>query len=176
MKNISECGFEKNVSVLAEELLLILRERSLKVACAESCTAGLLASVIAGVKGASDIFAGGIIAYCNSAKIRLLGVDESLLEKYSAASLECSAAMADGAIKAFPEAQIGVSTTGFFDANTPENLSHLAGRVFISVCVENFGEEASRVLKLDPAASREENDRKTVIEALDLLISVILQK
>lgn len=173
MKNVPDCGLEKEISILAEKLFFILKERELKLACAESCTAGLLSSSIAGVSGSSGVFAGSIIAYCNSAKIRLLGVDEGLLEKISPVSAECASAMAKGVIKAFPEAQIGVSTTGFFDANTPENLSHLAGRVFISVCAKNFDENALCELKLNPNASRKENAKKTVLEALHLLVSVV---
>jgi nicotinamide-nucleotide amidase len=87
------------------------RERGLTLAVAESCTGGLLGSRVTAVAGSSDYFLGGILAYANSAKVRLLGVPAKLIARRGAVSAECAAAMARGARRALG-ADVGVAITG----------------------------------------------------------------
>jgi PncC family amidohydrolase len=88
-----------------------LRRRKLTLATAESCTAGLIAHRITNVPGSSDYFLGGIVAYANKTKIRLLGVGQEVLDRDGAVSEETAREMAQGARRAL-EADIGVSVTG----------------------------------------------------------------
>jgi nicotinamide-nucleotide amidase len=81
------------------------------IATAESCSAGLLAARLTDRPGSSDYVSGGVVAYANEAKIGLLGVDPSLIERYGAVSEEVAEAMADGALVRF-EADTAVSVTG----------------------------------------------------------------
>jgi PncC family amidohydrolase len=81
------------------------------VATAESLTGGGVARAISSLSGSSAYFMGGIVAYVNDAKHRLLGVSQRILEERGAVSPECAAAMAEGARRAF-HADLGVSTTG----------------------------------------------------------------
>jgi nicotinamide-nucleotide amidase len=78
---------------------------------AESCSGGLLAARITDLPGASDYFAGGVVAYSNEAKAELLGVDPELIESRGARSPEVAAAMSEGALQRFG-ADIAVSITG----------------------------------------------------------------
>lgn len=78
---------------------------------AESCTGGAIAKKIVAKSGASAYFRGGIIAYSNQAKAKLLGVSPVLLEKYGAVSRQVVLAMALGASKIF-KADYAVSTSG----------------------------------------------------------------
>ncbi|HVN55851.1 MAG TPA: CinA family protein [Anaerolineaceae bacterium] len=89
----------------------LLRRRSWKLATAESCTGGLVSHLITNVPGSSDYFLGGITAYANEAKERLLGVSRATLETYGAVSRETALEMAAGARAAFG-AEIGISTSG----------------------------------------------------------------
>ncbi|HEU5104665.1 MAG TPA: competence/damage-inducible protein A [Solirubrobacterales bacterium] len=82
-----------------------------KLALAESCSGGLMAARITDLAGASDYFAGGVVAYSNEAKAELLGVDPDLIEAKGAVSPEVAEAMAVGAIERF-EADVAVSITG----------------------------------------------------------------
>lgn len=82
-----------------------------KLALAESCSGGLLASRITDLAGASEYFAGGVVAYSNEAKAEMLGVDPGLIESHGAVSPEVAEAMAVGALKRF-EADLAVSITG----------------------------------------------------------------
>jgi nicotinamide-nucleotide amidase len=75
----------------------LLRERKWRLAVAESCTGGLLASRITAVAGASDYFDRGFITYSNRAKVELLKVPEELLREHGAVSEPVAGAMAQGA-------------------------------------------------------------------------------
>ena len=82
-----------------------------KLALAESCSGGLLAARITDLAGASEYFAGGVVAYSNEAKSDLLGVDPGLIESRGAVSPEVAEAMAIGALGRF-DADVAVSITG----------------------------------------------------------------
>ena len=82
-----------------------------RLAVAESCSSGLLAARITNLPGASDYFAGGVVAYSNRAKVDLLGVDPDLIDRHGAVSSEVAGAMARGALERF-EADVAVSVTG----------------------------------------------------------------
>jgi competence/damage-inducible protein CinA-like protein len=95
-----------------EELVLDLcRTRGLKVATAESCTAGLVSARLASIPGSSDVLLGGVVSYANEVKHGLLGVSTETLETYGAVSAECAAEMAAGVRRA-TGADLGVSVTG----------------------------------------------------------------
>lgn len=88
-----------------------LRARGLRVATAESCTGGLLASLLTDLPGSSDVYLGGVSAYSNQAKIELLGVPSAILDQHGAVSAEAAAAMARGAVAAL-HADCSISVTG----------------------------------------------------------------
>jgi nicotinamide-nucleotide amidase len=81
------------------------------IATAESCSAGMLAARLTERPGSSDYVSGGVVAYADEAKIGLLGVDPSLIERYGAVSEEVAEAMAGGALVRF-DADTAVSVTG----------------------------------------------------------------
>lgn len=89
----------------------MLRQRGLTFAAAESCTGGQLLQRMTEVPGSSDYVKGGIVAYSNELKTRLLGVDESLLETHGAVSEPVAAAMAEG-VQARTNADVCVAITG----------------------------------------------------------------
>jgi nicotinamide-nucleotide amidase len=106
---------------LEETVGTLLRERGLTVATAESCTGGLVAHRLTNVPGSSAYVRGGVVAYANNAKQRLLGVASTTLASHGAVSEEAAAEMAAGARQSFG-ADIAVSTTGIAgpDGGTPE--------------------------------------------------------
>ncbi len=89
----------------------LLRTHGLSLAVAESCTGGLVAHMITQIAGSSDYFLGGVIAYSNRAKMKLLGVKRTTLNRYGAVSSETAAEMAKGAQDIFG-ADSALSTTG----------------------------------------------------------------
>lgn len=82
-----------------------------RLALAESCSGGLLAARITDLEGASEYFAGGVVAYSNEAKAEMLGVPPALIETKGAVSPEVAEAMAIGAMERF-DADVAVAITG----------------------------------------------------------------
>ena len=90
---------------------LALRAHGASVAVAESCTGGLIASRITDVAGSSDYFLGGVVAYANEIKQRVLGVPEQTLIDHGAVSEETALAMAVG-VRKLCGADYALATTG----------------------------------------------------------------
>ncbi|MDH1975046.1 CinA family protein [Aliarcobacter butzleri] len=93
------------------ELQDILRNNKKTITIAESCTGGLVASMITKVSGSSDIFNGSIVSYSNKIKNQELNVNNETLEKFGAVSTEVVNEMLDGAIKKF-EADFAIAISG----------------------------------------------------------------
>lgn len=93
------------------ELQDILRNNKKTITTAESCTGGLVASMITKVSGSSDIFNGSIVSYSNKIKNQELNVNNETLEKFGAVSTEVVNEMLDGAIKKF-EADFAIAISG----------------------------------------------------------------
>ena len=82
-----------------------------RLALAESCSGGLMAARVTDLAGASEYFAGGVVAYSNEAKAEMLWVDPGLIDAHGAVSPEVAEAMAIGALERF-QADVAVSITG----------------------------------------------------------------
>jgi PncC family amidohydrolase len=95
----------------AEHLVQLLSHRSLYLAIAESCTAGLAADALAGIPGASSCFWGSFVCYTIRAKIQMLGIGEERLNRYGPVSEETACSMALAALEK-SGADIAVSVTG----------------------------------------------------------------
>ena len=165
------CGMKDGLERAAAEILARCVRRNLKMAAAESCTGGLVASSLVSVSGASGYFRGSLTAYCDDVKAEVLGVRRETLEKFYAESPECSREMAACAARLF-SSDIAVSTTGFLDANVGDRPKSLAGCVFVSVWLSGKI-AAERRLVLDAARGRNENRGHVAAAALDSVLSVI---
>jgi nicotinamide-nucleotide amidase len=109
----------------------LLKNQGKILATAESCTGGLIGHKITTVPGSSDYFAGGVVAYSNGLKEKLLGVDKNLLVEHGAVSSKVVRAMAEG-IRHKTAADIGVAVTGIAGptGSTPDKP---VGTVFIGL-------------------------------------------
>jgi PncC family amidohydrolase len=96
---------------LEEEAGHVLRMNGLTLALAESCTGGLIASMITDVPGSSEYFMASLVTYDNSSKIALLGVSPDTLAGHGAVSEQIAREMALGARRA-AGADIGLAVTG----------------------------------------------------------------
>jgi nicotinamide-nucleotide amidase len=110
-RRLGDCVFSSDGSSLPEVLGKELRARGWSMATAESCTGGLVGSMITTVAGASDYYRGGVIAYSNEAKNALLDVSPTLIELHGAVSEEVASAMALGA-RAALDADVAIAVTG----------------------------------------------------------------
>jgi len=117
----------------AETLLAAARAKGLWIATAESCTGGLVAAAITDVPGSSAIFDRGFVTYTNAAKVEMLGVAVTTLDRHGAVSEEVAAEMAEGA-RTRSGAQIAVSITGIAGPGGSEHKPE--GRVCFGLATE----------------------------------------
>lgn len=102
-------GFEgATIEQLVHE---ILSDRGLKLAVAESCTGGTIASKFTAMAGASKYFMAGVVSYSNEAKRDILGVDMADIETYGAVSEQVARQMAEG-VRRVAGADYAIATTG----------------------------------------------------------------
>jgi len=119
----------QHVGPLARELASRLGNAHLTVSVAESCTAGLLGSLITDQPGSSAYFIGGVIAYSDEVKRAQLGVPADLLSRHGAVSREVAIAMAEGARSKFGTA-LAAAITGIAgpdaEGGKPVGLTYIA--------------------------------------------------
>ncbi len=141
----------------------LLREATLTVSVAESCTGGLLAKRFTDISGSSDYFLGGVVAYDNSVKTGLLGVPQESLEAKGAVSEDVAAAMAEG-IRRATSSDCALSTTGIAgpDGGTEDKP---VGLVYIGCVVRG----TTTVERLNLWGSRDQVRERAAFSALDLL-------
>jgi PncC family amidohydrolase len=94
---------------LCEMVLRTLGDKTLVTA--ESCTGGMIGSLLTAIPGSSRVYKGGIISYTNQVKEAQLGVPADMLAKFGAVSQPVAVAMATGAMKKLG-ADIAISVTG----------------------------------------------------------------
>ena len=120
-----------------DKIVRKLIDTNTTISTMESCTSGLIASMITDTEGASAIFPGGYVTYLNEIKIRI-GVDENIIKQYGVYSKECARAMAETVqSKMHTDIAIGITgTTGNVDPNKADSVQ---GKVFFCILV---GEKA----------------------------------
>lgn len=89
----------------------ILRERKQTLASTESCTGGLVSSLLTDISGSSDYIFANFVTYSNEAKMKYLGVSENTLNMYGAVSEQTAKEMAEGLLKV-SGCDYAVATTG----------------------------------------------------------------
>lgn len=151
----------------AEELVSLLKQKKLKIAVAESCTGGMVASYITSVSGASRVFEMGIVSYSNSAKNQLLKISHQTLDGFGAITKETAKEMAQS-IRSLSGADIGISVTGVAGPNSMEGQK--AGTVFIGYSDKNRTEIKRFDIK---PKSRHFVREQTVFQLLDTVVEHI---
>jgi nicotinamide-nucleotide amidase len=148
---------------LAAVVLDGLRARGWRLALAESCSGGLIASLLTDEPGSSDVLDASVVTYSNAAKCELLGVPAELVETHGAVSDEVTAAMAVGARRRLG-ADVGLAVSGIAGpgGGTPEKP---VGRVHIAV----DGPAGAAGRRLDLGGTRDMVRRRAANLALDLL-------
>ncbi len=119
---------------LNEVVVHKLRNKGLMLSSAESCTGGLFAGSITDVAGASHVFARGYITYDEEAKMSVLGVHQSSIDRYSVVSAEVAEEMAKGA-RLQAGSDIAVSITGYAGPEADEGRD--AGNAFIGYAYDD---------------------------------------
>lgn len=167
---LSEYVYAVDSCSLQETVVGLLREKGLKLALAESCTAGYIAKRITEIPGSSRVFDCGAVTYSNEMKTKLLNVSPETIKNFGAVSEQTAVEMARG-IKELSGADIGLSVTGIAgpggEGEKPDGLS------YIGVC-GNGGLFAER-FETGRGNNREYNRYCTASKALDVLRRFIIR-
>jgi len=145
-----------------------LRRRRLTLSIAESCTGGLVGHRVTNVSGSSDYYKGGVIAYANDVKERILQVKKQTLDEKGAVSAECAEEMAQG-VRVLLDSDIGIAITGIAGptGGTPEKP---VGLVYIALATKDYVYHERYLFHKD----REGNKREAAAAALNMLQRHIL--
>jgi PncC family amidohydrolase len=150
---------------LAQAAMAAARRNGWCLATAESCSAGMIATLLSQVDGAASCFHGGIVTYSKEMKHALLGVPADLLAEKGAVCSEVAQAMASGALVRTP-ADAAIAITGVAGPE-PDPDGNPVGLVFVAVATPR--EVATRRLDLG-RAPREEVLSRAIRAALELFI------
>ena len=151
------------MSALEEIVGRLLAEQGLTIAVAESCTGGLITHRLTNVPGSSAYFLGGVVAYANEVKERVLGVSGETLLAHGAVSEETAREMARRARRLF-STDVAISSTGIAGptGGTPEKP---VGLVYVALAAQDL-ERCERHLW---RGDRLENKQMTAEAALEML-------
>lgn len=114
-----------------ERTVNLLKEKNMVMACAESCTGGLIAKRITDVSGSSSVFSCGIVSYSNEIKEKVLGVKHETLENFGAVSEQTVREMVKGVLE-ISGADIAVSVSGIAGPNS-DNTKKPVGTIWLAV-------------------------------------------
>ena len=116
---------------LLNNLQQLCIEKGVSIAVAESCTAGLIASKLTTLPGSSSYFNGGVVAYQNEIKTKILGVSQSIIDEKTEVSVEVVKQMAKSVLEKF-DANFAIATTGYAGPAGGTNKNPI-GTVFIAI-------------------------------------------
>lgn len=148
------------------KILKRLKEKRLFLVTAESCTGGLLSGFITGISGASDIFERGFITYSNQAKIDLLAVKKSSLEKFGAVSLQVAEQMSAGALKN-SRSDIAIAITGIAGPKSDDSKKPV-GLVYIA-CAVKKPKSKIVVKKFNFVGTRRQIRKDSIAAAIEMI-------
>jgi len=160
--------FGRDEETLEEVIARLLEERTLTLAVAESCTGGLIANMLTNISGSSRFFERGVVTYSNGSKVEILKVNEDLIAKQGAVSLEVARQMAEG-IKAISGTDIGLSVTGIMGPTGATGDKPL-GLAYIGLC----DDKVCTAKKVRFNNTRIINKERTAQAALDMLRRYLL--
>ncbi len=135
-ERLGEAAFGRGEVTLAGALAQVLEERGLHLAVAESCTGGLIGSMLTDVPGVSSVLLLDVVAYDNAAKTRVLGVPAERIEAAGAVSREVAQLMARGACEV-SGAEVGLSTTGVAGP-AGGTARKPVGLVYVGMCLRGW--------------------------------------
>ncbi len=155
------------ISLILKKVVYLLKNKKYTIGIAESCTGGLIAKRFTDIPGSSIFFKYGVVSYSNEAKIKILKVKKSTIEKYGAVSQETAKEMVLG-IKNILNPEISISVTGIAGP-TGGSKEKPVGTVFIGICFK----DKVQVYHFQFKGSRKKIRLKTFKKVLFLLLSLL---
>ena len=153
-----------NINKLHKKMI----KKNITISVAESCTGGLLSSKLTKLSGSSKYFKMGLITYSNKAKINILKVKKSIIDKYGAVSQECCKSMVENLSK-LSKSKINISITGVAGPKGGTNDKPV-GLVYIGI---KKGNKILIIKNLFRKNKRTVIQNNTVEKCINLLIKII---
>ena len=160
---------EKALAGTGIEVQRLFISNGLSFALAESCSGGLASHILTNVAGASSYFQGGVVAYNNKIKEKILGVSPGVLKRYGAVSGQAAKGMAEGIRRLFAT-DVGMGITGIAGPGGATGIKPV-GLVYIAISAEK--NRCAR--KFIFSGSRVDIKNKAAAAAMDLLIKFLKQ-
>ena len=160
--------YGENEETLEMVIGRLLKEKNKTISTAESCTGGEIAHMITSVPGSSSYYKGSVVAYSNSVKTQLLGINEDLISNYGAVSEETVSEMASSARRIL-KTDFSVATSGIAGPNGDTEMKPV-GTLWIAVASEKGIITEKRLLGND----RTSNIKRFSLAALNLLRKQII--
>jgi nicotinamide-nucleotide amidase len=139
------------------------------IVTAESCTGGMVAACLTDVAGSSAVLDRGLVTYSNQAKMDLLGVPPTTLDRFGAVSAETAAAMADGALAATPAAHIAIAITGIAGPGGGSSEKPV-GLVYFGIAKRGISTKTAQHIF---SGNRDDIRQNSVEKALDLISNTL---
>ena len=156
------------MKLLSRNIIKKLSKKKLKISFAESCTGGLLSSVITSVSGSSKVFNLGLVTYSNQSKIKVLKVSKKIIRKYGAVSEQVCKTMAKNVSK-IGKTNMSVSVTGIAGPNGGTRKKPV-GLVYVGI---KKGNKISIKKYLFKNKGRSYIQKATVNKCLGLILSAL---
>ena len=151
---------------LSKEISDFFWREGYTLATAESCTAGNVAATITAIPGSSHFYRGGVVAYADETKKRLLAVNAETLEKFGAVSEETVTEMVKGVMDAIG-VDYAVATSGIAGPT-----GGVPGKPVGTIWVAAGNREEVLTVKLEEDNGREKNVQNATVQALQLLLEL----
>jgi len=151
---------------LSKKIVKLLIKKKNRISFAESCTGGLLSSVITSISGSSKVFTLGLVTYSNSAKINILKVPKNIIVKHGAVSYETCLSMVKN-LNRISKTNISVSITGIAGPKGGTKQKPI-GLVFIGI---KKGNKTFVKKYLFKSKKRSFIQKATVNKALNLILN-----
>ena len=143
LESFSQFLISEDGSSMEKTVVRLLKERTMTLATAESCTGGLISNRITNVPGSSEVFTHGFVTYANEAKTGMLGVPAGEIATHGAVSEVVARRMAEGALAA-SGACIAVSVTGIAGPGGGSEEKPV-GTAWIGLATKSGATEAFRI-------------------------------
>ncbi len=158
------------IAKLAERVVAENKAAGRMIAVAESCTGGLVSAAITEVPGSSAVLGSGYVTYSNDAKMKMLGVNEDILDTFGAVSVAVAWAMAQGALKK-SGADIAVAISGVAGPDGGTEKKPVGTVVFaVAEKDKNAGEMSGDKIQFGSDKSRADIRAFATLHALELLL------
>ena len=156
---------------MLEKISQFLIDNNLTISTAESCTGGLLSSMLTDISGSSAFIKLNFVTYANEAKHEILGVSNETLEKFGAVSEQCAREMADGLMRK-TNCDIALCTTGIAGP-TGGTKEKPVGLCYISC--RYTGETIVEKVLLNPETERKQLKHQFAKKAIELVYKTLTE-